>query len=111
MTLSLNPCRAVSPARHHVRPGPTRTPCLSRWISGRCPYESNRATACRAEVAASRSGKAEVSMPNEPHFGQEYLYPRSAEERIRSAAVPHRGQFAGSGSMVADTIILYGYTV
>jgi len=40
MTLSLNPCRAVSPARHHVRPGPTRTPCLSRWISGRCPYES-----------------------------------------------------------------------
>lgn len=40
-------------------------------------------------------------MPNEPHDGQVYLNPRSGDDRIRSPAAPHNGQFAGSGSMAS----------
>ena len=88
--------------KFQVRPGPTRTPCLFRVMTGIWPYDRNRATACRAEVAASKSTKAAESMPNEPHLGQVYRYPPSTDDRIRSEAAPHSGQFAGSGSMILE---------
>lgn len=83
----------------YTRLGPTRTPCLSRWMSGRCPYARNRARASRVEAGATSPAKAADSTPYEPHDGQVYLNPRSWDDRIRSAAAPHNGQFAGSGSM------------
>ena len=38
-------------------------------------------------------------MPNESQLGQVYRNPLSWGDRIRFAAVPPTGQFAGSGSM------------
>lgn len=63
------------------------------------------------EAGAIKPDRAADSMPNEPHDGQLYLNPRIGDDRIRSAAAPHNGQFAGSGSMACMKQILYGYTV
>ncbi len=92
----------VNALMSYARPGPTRTPCLSRWISGRCPYDRNRARSCRVEAGATSPASAADSTPNEPHDGQVYLKPRNWDDRIRSAAAPHNGQFAGSGCMVSN---------
>lgn len=70
-------------AKNSVRQAHVRTvsPCLSRWMSGRWPYASNRATSCRADAGASRQASAADSMANEPHEGQAYLNPRSGDDR------------------------------
>ncbi len=80
-------------------------------MSGRCPYARNRETSCRVEAGATRHVSAADSMPNDPQDGQVYRKPRSWDDRIRSAAAPHNGQFAGSGSMVLSTVWIYSVSI
>lgn len=60
-----------------ARPGPTRTPSLPLWMSGRCPYARSRARSRRVEAGATRPASAADSMPNEPQVGHVYRNPRS----------------------------------